>query len=253
MNERKARERRARVYASTILKPITTTDRIPYRAALAAKAQAQTATTSADPSPLRATPGPSADRHDIDNPPVIASEDLECATPPTRDFLEKIHGHYIDGRAPTIGWANDSIVTVLPFLDDGSGGNLLEDDVKIVTQLSKAPMITFASKSQFPFTHFFTKDDVSAATFMKDIREVLANGKVAILPKFQPDVAMSFSVEDIQHHLGLASELGLTVHGRQLSLEYHLLNIYISSPRFAEEGHIAYIPSAGYDPRQVHG
>ena len=241
------------MYASTILKPITTTDHIPYRAALTVKAQAQTATTLADPSPLRATPRLSTDCHDIDNPPMIASEDLECKTLLTRDFLEKIHGHYIDGHAPTISWANDSIVTVLPFLDGGSGSNLLEDDLKVVTQLSKAPMITFTSKSHFPFTHFFTEDNVSATTFMKDIQEVLANGKVTILPMFQPDVAMSFSVEDIQHHLGLASELGLTVHSRQPSLEYHLLNIYISSPRFVEEGHIAYIPSAGYDPQQVHG
>ena len=194
---------------------------------MTAKAQAQTATTLADPSPLRATPRPSTDCHDIDNPPMIASEDLECETPPMRDFLQKIHGHYIDGRAPTISWENNSIVTVLPFLDDGLGGNPLEDDVKVVTWLSMAPMITFASKSQFPFTHFFSKDNVSATTFMKDIWEVLANGKVAILPKFQPDIAMSFSVEDIQHHLGLASELGLTVHGRQPSLEYHLLNIHI--------------------------
>ena len=146
----------------------------------------------------------------MDNPP--ASEEL---APPICDFIEKIHGHYIDGRASTIGWANDTIFTVLPFLDDGSGGNLLENDVKAVTQLSKAPMITFASKSQFPFARFFTKDDISTATFIKDIREVLSNGKVVILPKFQPDVSMSFSVEDIQHHLGLASELGLIVHGRQ--------------------------------------
>ena len=146
----------------------------------------------------------------MDNPP--ASEEL---APPICDFIEKILGHYIDGRASTIGWANDTIFTVLPFLDDGSGGNLLENDVKAVTQLSKAPMITFASKSQFPFARFFTKDDINTATFIKDIQEVLANGKVVILPKFQPDVSMSFSVEDIQHHLGLASELGLIVHGRQ--------------------------------------
>ena len=90
---------------------------------------------------------------------------------------------------------------------------------------------------------------------MKDIweGEVLTNGKVTILPKIQPDVAMSFSVEDIQHHSGLASELGLTVHSRQPSLEHCLLNIYILSPRSAEEGHITYIPSPGYDPWQVHG
>ena len=146
----------------------------------------------------------------MDNPP--ASEEL---APPICDFIEKIHGHYIDGCASTVVWANNTIFTVLPFLDDGSGGNLLENDVKAVTQLSKAPMITFASKSQFPFARFFTKDDINTATFIKDIREVLANGKVVILPKFQPDVSMSFSVEDIQHHLGLASELGLIVHGRQ--------------------------------------
>ena len=91
----------------------------------------------------------------------------------------------------------------------------MENDVKAVTQLSKVPMITFASKSQFSFTHFFTKDDISTATFIKDIWEVLANGKVVILPKFQLDVSMSFLVEDIQHHLGLASELGLIVHSRQ--------------------------------------
>ena len=89
MNKCKARERCAQVYTSTILKPITTTDHIPYRAALIVKAQAQTRTTLADPSPLRATPGPSADCHDIDNPPVIASEDLECETLPTKDFLKK--------------------------------------------------------------------------------------------------------------------------------------------------------------------
>ena len=185
-------------------------------------AQAQAATTSVDSlllAPIPPSndswpiPEPSShdhDDHDMDNPP--ASEEL---APPICDFIEKILGHYIDGRASTIGWANDTIFTVLPFLDDGSGGNLLENDVKAVTQLSKAPMITFASKSQFPFARFFTKDDINTATFIKDIREVLANGKVVILPKFQPDVSMSFSVEDIQHHLGLASELGLIVHGRQ--------------------------------------
>ena len=81
--------------------------------------------------------------------------------------------------------------------------------------LSKVPMITFASKSQFPLACFFTKDDISTATFIKDFWDVLANGKVIILHKFQPDVSMSFSVEDIQHHLGLASKLGLIVHGRQ--------------------------------------
>ena len=146
------------------------------------------------------------DDHNMDNPP--ASEELAL---PICNFIEKIHGHYIDGCASTIGWANNTIFTVLPFLDDGLGSNLLGDDVKAVTQLSKAPMITFASKSQFPFTRFFTKDDISTATFIKDIWEVLANGKVVILPKFQPDVSMSFLVEDIQHHLGLASELGLVI------------------------------------------
>ena len=181
----------------------------------------------------------------MDNPP--ASEEL---APPICDFIEKIHGHYIDGHASTIGWANNTIFTVLPFLDDGSGGNLLENDVKAVTQLSKVPMITFASKSQFPFAHFFNKDDISTATFIKDIREILTNGKVIILPKFQPDISMSFFVEDIQHHLGLASELGLIV---QTPLWKIICYIYmILSPRSAEEGQIAYIPSGGYDPQQVH-
>ena len=150
------------------------------------------------------------DDYNMDNPP--AGEEL---APPICNFIEKIHGHYIDGCASTIDWANNTIFTVLPFLDDGSGSNLLENDVKAVTQLSKVPMITFASKSQFPFTCFFTKDDISTTTFIKDIQEVLANGKVVILPKIQPDISMSFSVEDIQHHLYLASELGLNVHGRQ--------------------------------------
>ena len=131
-------------------------------------AEAQAASTSVDSLPLALIPLPNDwawpilelsphdhDDHDMDNPP--ASEELAL---PICDFIEKIHGHNIDGRASTIGWANDTIFTVLPFLDDGSGGNLLENDIKAVTQLSKVPMITFASKSQFPFARFFTKDEL---------------------------------------------------------------------------------------------
>ena len=116
------------------------------------KAQAQTATTLADPSPLRATPRPSTDCHDIDNPPMIASEDLECETLLTRDFLEKIHGHYIDGHAPTISWVNDSIVTVLLSLDNGLGGNLLEDDIDESTHQIPSDGLLFSTFYHLPYT-----------------------------------------------------------------------------------------------------
>ena len=53
------------------------------------------------------------------------------------------------------------------------------------------------------------------------------NSKIVIMPKFQPDIVMSFSMEDIQHHLGLTPGLKLSVHGKQHFLENHLLFIYI--------------------------
>ena len=131
--------------------------------------------------------------------------------PSPPDLLSGVHGHYIDGRAPTIVWGNQ-VRTILPFLDDGSGGNFLENDVESVTELAKSPLTTF--DSQLPCVRFFTRDDIRATTFVKDLREVLANGTVVVLPKFQPDVAMAFSMDDIYHHLGLAPGLELSVHGR---------------------------------------
>ena len=140
------------------------------------------------------------------------------------DLLIGVHGYCIDICAPTITWPNE-VHTVLPFLDDGSGGNILENDMESVTQLSKSPMITSASQS--PRVRFFTKDDINTTTFMNDLRAVLANGKIVIMSKFQPDVAMSFSMEDIQHHLGLTPGLELSAHGKQHFLESRLLFIYI--------------------------
>ena len=142
-----------------------------------------------------------------DGPPGV----MEMPPSPT-DLLKGIHGHYIDGHAPTITWPNN-VHTVLPFLDDGSGGNLLENDVNSVIQLSKSYMIT--SMSQVPYAQFFTKDNINSTTFLYDIRLALTHGKIIILPRFQPDVTMSFSMEDIQLHLGLAPGLEFSVHGKQ--------------------------------------
>ena len=171
-------------------------------------------------------------------------------TPPSPTNLVKgIHSHYIDGRAPTITWPND-VLTVLPFLDDSLGGNLLENDVDSVIQLLKSSMITFVS--QVPYAQFFTKDNINSTTFLNDLRLVLAHGKIVILPKFQPDVTMLFSMEDIQLHLGLAPGLECSVHGKQQKPSVIYIYIYLS-PRYADESQIAYVPPAEYNPRPVCG
>ena len=184
-------------------------------------------------------PGPSAD-----GPPGV----MEMPLSPT-DLLKGVHGHYIDGHAPTITWPNN-VHTVLPFLDNGLGSNLLENDVDSVIQLLKSSMITFAS--QVPYMQFFTKDNINSTTFLNDICLVLAHGKIVILPKFQPDVTMSFSMEDIQLHLGLAPGLEFSVHGKQQKLSVIYIYIYLS-PRYVDESRITYVPPAEYNPWPVCG
>ena len=113
--------------------------------------------------------------------------------------------------------------TILPFLDDSSGGNLLENDVDNVIQLLKSSMITFAS--QVSYAQFFTKDKINSTTFLNDLHLALTHGKII---KFQPDVTISFSMEDIQLHLGLAPGLEFSVHGKQQKPSVIYIYIYIS-------------------------
>ena len=155
-----------------------------------------------------------------DGPPEV----VEMPPSPT-NLLKGIHSHYIDGCAPTITWPNN-VLTILPFLDNSSGGNLLENDVDNIIQLSKLSMITFAS--QVPYMQFFTKDNINSTTLLNDLCLALAHGKTIILPKFQPNIPMLFSMEDIQLHLGLAPSLELSVHGKQQKPSVIYIYIFIS-------------------------
>ena len=148
---------------------------------------------------------------------------MEMSPSPT-DLVKGVHSHYIDAHAHTITWPNN-VLTVLPFLDNGSGGNLLENDVNSVIQLSKSSMIT--PTSQIPYAQFFTKDSINSTSFLNDLHLVLAHSKIVNLPKFQPDVTMLFSMEDIQLHLGLAPGLEFSVHGKQQKSSVIYIHIYI--------------------------
>ena len=88
------------------------------------------------PVPPLNNPGTSAD-----GPPGV----MEMPPCPT-NLLKGIRSLHIDGHAPTITWPND-VHTVLPFLDNGSGGNLLENNVDSVIQLSKSSMINFTPRT----------------------------------------------------------------------------------------------------------
>ena len=128
------------------------------------------------------TTGPLVPVPPSNNPGTSADGPLgvvEMPPSPTNP-LNGIHSHYIDGCAHTITWLND-VHTVLPFLDDGSGGNLLENDVDSVIQLSKSSILTFMC--QVPYAQFFTKDNINSTTFLNDLRLVLAHGKIVILPQ----------------------------------------------------------------------
>ena len=78
------------------------------------------------PVPLSKYPGTSADGH-----PGV----MEMPLSPT-DLLKGVHSHYIDGHTPTITWPNN-VHTILPFLDDGLGSNLLENDVDSVIGIQR--------------------------------------------------------------------------------------------------------------------
>ena len=145
------------------------------RAAAQAATLAGTSTTGPPvPVALSNNPGTSADGpHGV----------MEMPPSPT-NLLKGVHSHYIDSCAPIITWLNN-VLTIQPFLDDGSGGNLLDNDVDIIIQLLKLSMITFAS--QVPYVQFFTKDNINSTTFVNDLHLVLTHHKIVILPKFQPD------------------------------------------------------------------
>ena len=120
---------------------------------------------------------------------------------------------------------------------------MLENDVDNVIQLLKSSMITFAS--QVPYAQFFTKDKINSNTFLNDLHLALTHGKII---KFQPDVTISFSMEDIQLHLGLAPGLEFSVHGKQQKPSV----IYIS-PRYVDKSQISYVPPAEYNPQPICG
>ena len=128
------------------------------------------------------TTGPLVPVPPSNNPGTSADGPLgvvEMPPSPTNP-LKGVHSHYIDGCAHTITWLND-VHTVLPFLDDGSGGNLLENDVDSVIQLSKSSILTFMC--QVPYAQFFTKDNINSTTFLNDLHLGLAHSKIVILPQ----------------------------------------------------------------------
>ena len=134
---------------------------------VAARAAAQAATL-AGPSTMGSlvpVPPPNNPGTSADGPPGVVK-----IPPCPTDLLKGIHSHYIDGRAPTITWLNN-VHTVLPFLDDSSGGNLLENDVDSVIQLLQLSVITFTS--QVPYVQFFTKDNINSTTFLNDLHLLL--------------------------------------------------------------------------------
>ena len=202
----------------TIVKFIHVTD--PYGHRVAARAAAEAAIIAG--TTITGFPAPASISNHPETSPAGPSEVVEMPQS-LADLLIGVHGHCIDICAPTITWPNE-VHAVLPFLDDGSGSNVLENNMESVTQLSKLPMITSASQSH---VRFFTKDDINTTTFKNDLRTVLANSKIVIMSKFQLDVVMSFSMEDIQRHLGLTPGLEHSAHGKHHFLESHLLFIYI--------------------------
>lgn len=141
--------------------------------------------------------------------------------PPPNDLVDGVRGVSADHRSKTVTWGN-GVETVLPYLPVKSKKipgqhlaadtpNVLEDDADDVAGLAKSPVAT--PDSPVPCIQFFTYQQRCSSTFMADLRAALSKGKFVVLPGFQEDEKMPFSMQAIKDCLGLASGLKVAAHG----------------------------------------
>lgn len=115
-------------------------------------------------------------------------------------YIDGTLGVHVDGSAPCLEWKNGTR-TVLPYLPDSQGGNLLLKDPADVEEMSKLPFATVDMVNS-PLVHIIEPGQFSLDT----VRSSLACGQVVVLPQLHPELKMPYSLDALRDEFGLASE-----------------------------------------------